>query len=234
MKKYLSIVLAAVMLIVCLVPVFSADTKLDTIENSDSSFDAAQFIEINGGAAIHDAAIEDGKATFTVTIPDGGWAQFMQKLSITNNKETSLKATVKVGDHTADTYKNAKFFMQLTGSEDIDTDINTVKESDTVLPGTDGMTWRFYGNKTHLYIGKGANTIAVFDGGVNSIVQNGAPCLVFTRTGEGTVVPYAPYINGNKLLSDYTSYRTLSEISTNKKSVYFRLRGDTNAEGCTK
>ena len=228
MKKIMTLVLAAVMLIVCLVPISSIAPKADSTSNAPTS-SAEQYIETHNGATIENSTLQDGKATFTVVVPDGAWIQFMQKLSITDNKDTSLKATVTVGDHSEAAYKKTKFYMQLTPSDDLSTDIVRVKEGAGEVPGTDGMTWNFYGNDSNLYLGLGSSTKSTFDATAGTISGKAAgPCLIFTEAESGKVVPYAPNINATtKLLDGYTSYRTVSAI-TNDNKVYFRLRGNTN------
>ena len=208
MKKITTLVLAAIMLIVCLAPISSIIPQANSTENVPTS-SAEHLIEISEGATIDDATIQDGKVTFKVTLPQNGYAQFMQKVDV-----TSLKATVLIGENSTSDYQNTDMYMQLTTSTDISKDISPT--------GTDGLTWRFYGSSSSVVIGKNKATSNTYRSGLSNIVNDKGIIITFNKNNSGNVIPKAPLNVGMTELPSDNSLTSINGLN----GVYFRLRHD--------
>ena len=146
MKKVISILVALVLLVVAVQPLFAL------AENGNDNANQSQMLITSEGAVVDTEAtsVVDGKAVIKVTLPaNNGYVQFNQKLT----DLVGGGATVKIAttNNTRAEYEEARFAVQLTADATAATDIVPVDER-TVDPRTVGITWSFDGASNVMYI----------------------------------------------------------------------------------
>ena len=186
--------------------------------------DGNVFLSKDGKLNSFDTALANGKIkyTYSVTLPGGGYAQLDRKFTDIATGGT-LSTNVTPDSGLESDYKYVYLQVQLANDKHAANDIVPVKELATppVEPGTDGMTWYFYGAGTLVYNGKGSSTGVDLTNTTN-MAANGLG-LSFTKNEDGTV-------KGTYILSkSLNSTHTLSEIASDG-GVYLRIRNASSAE----
>lgn len=241
MKKTLSVLLAVLLMATCL----STALISNVAAQEDSIW--SKRVALSDGATLSEAdcSLTAGKeATFKVTLPAGGYAQFQQKLGDFFGDAAFFNTNyvkVVVGDGKKATYNLSNLYVQLTSSADASKDIVPVDEPNGADPGTDGMTWHLYGcNKVdgnYAYgLNKGSSTVggAQFTHVAN--IEAHHLMVSFTKETDGKVTVNQRY--GATNANDYAnrkmpSTKTLAEID-GEDGVYVRIRnGEDKAQTYT-
>lgn len=162
----------------------------------------------------------DADETASITLSPGGWAQFNVKMkNFINNGQINLV----VGNNTVDDYNSARVQVQLTANADATTDIVPVDERSND-PGTEGMTWLFYGANQYIYTGRGSTTAGgagYF--GAPSIPGQGGIQIRFNRSKVSDKISMYGLFTGVYVNESLPSTKTLTEINGNE-GVYVRIR----------
>lgn len=237
MKKTLSVLLAVLLLVACIPATIFGSVSAET----DSIW--SKRVALSEGATLSEADCSltaGSEATFKVTLPAGGYAQFQQKLGDFFGDAAFFNTNyvkIVVGNGKKATYNMSNLYVQLTSSADASKDIVPVDEPAGIDPGTDGMTWHLYGcNKedgNYAYgLNKGSST---YDGAQFTHVANIEThhlMVSFTKETSGNVTVNQRY--GATNANDYAnrkmpSTKTLAEID-GEDGVYVRIRNGEDKE----
>lgn len=237
MKKALSVLLAVLLLVACVPTAIIGSATTESIWS--------KRVALSEGATLSEAdcSLTAGKtATFKVTLPAGGYAQFQQKLGDFFGDAAFFNTNyvnVVVGDGTKATYNTSNLYVQLTSSADASKDIVPVDEPNGADPGTDGLTWHLYGpsaedpSTAYAYgLNNGSSTYKGAQFTYFGLIDSHNLMVSFTKETDGKVTVNQRY--GDKTPSQYAnrqrpSTKTLAEIG-GEDGVYVRIRNGEDKE----
>ena len=163
----------------------------------------------------------------TATLPSGGYVQLDKKLAyFLNNEKANI--ILSVGKGSVEEFDNLRAQIQLTADATAKKDIVPVDER-TSDPGTDGMTWIFWGTPGRMWTGKGSTTAG---GGYYTqtdliATMHGGLRLKF-NTDENEKVIYDTTVGGLSIQGNLPSTKTLDEIGASE-GVFIRLRNGASS-----
>ena len=122
MKKIISLLVALVILVVAIQPLFVLADDNDVTPSASQMYIASEGVVVDTDAS----SVDDGAAIFKVTLPaNGGYFQFNQKLTDLVGGNATVRITV--GENTRLDYETARFALQLTADGAASTDIVPVE-----------------------------------------------------------------------------------------------------------
>lgn len=237
MKKALSVLLTVLLLAACIPTAVIGSAETESIWS--------KRVALSDGATLSEADCSltaGSEATFKVTLPAGGYAQFQQKLSDFFGDAAFFNTNyvkVVVGDGKKATYNTSDLYVQLTSSADASKDIVPVDEPNGADPGTDGLTWHLYGpnaddpGTAHAYgLNNGSSTYKGAQFTYFGLIESHNLMVSFTKESDGKVTVNQRY--GNSSPNQYAnrqkaSTKTLAEIG-GEDGVYVRIRNGEDKE----
>ncbi len=236
MKKALSVLLAVLLLVACVPTAIIGSATTESIWS--------KRVALSEGATLSEAdcSLTAGMtATFKVTLPAGGYAQFMQKLDLIKSEPTQTeRVNIVVGDGTKAAYSTSDLYVQLTSSADTSKDIVPVDEPNGADPGTDGMTWHLYGphnvNSSSYAVNNGSSLVSGAQFTNFGLIESHTLAALFVEDTDGTVKVYNKNYKASASLyaSGVTpSTKTVSAVGLDD-GVYVRIRnGEDKAQTYT-